>query len=101
MSQQHNLQYHLVADTQLIRNTDMFSSVIDEELVMMNSEGNYFALNQTARKIWEILEHACSYETLLERLLINYDIKSLDCKTEVKDFLIELLQYKLVFLVNN
>ncbi|OGT44447.1 MAG: hypothetical protein A3F42_00150 [Gammaproteobacteria bacterium RIFCSPHIGHO2_12_FULL_37_34] len=79
----------------------MFSSVIDEELVMMNSEGNYFALNQTARKIWEILEHACSYETLLERLLINYDIKSLDCKTEVKDFLIELLQYKLVFLVNN
>ncbi|OGT42724.1 MAG: hypothetical protein A3F42_06275 [Gammaproteobacteria bacterium RIFCSPHIGHO2_12_FULL_37_34] len=94
-------QTALTAQTQLMRNPDIFSSEIDENLVVMDMEGNYFALNLTAQTIWELLENPCSYEQLLKYLFKTYDIESQPCRLDVETFLTDMLQYKLILARNS
>lgn len=44
-------------NTLISRNKDIVHSYLDDNVVMMNIEkGNYYKLNDTGTKIWEVLE---------------------------------------------
>lgn len=74
---------------------------IDDEIVMLNLENNeYYGLNKTATKIWNLLKEPITIGNIVENLLHEYEIDKETCEVEVKNFLMELLEKKLLVEVN-
>ena len=84
-------------DTQFLRNPNLLSSLIDEDLVMMDeSQGYYFSVNSIGKDIWQLLEAPISYSDLLTALTNMYDIDEMQCQRDVTPFLTELLKNQLI-----
>ncbi len=65
----------ITSNTYLARCDHLFTSTVDDELVMMDEKtGHYFGLNPIARVIWQTLEHPTKYQQLLESLTDIYDV---------------------------
>jgi len=70
---------------------------IDGEIVMLNLENNeYYGLNKTASKIWNLLKEPIAFSSIVEILLKEFDVDRKTCEEEVKSFLNELLEKKLI-----
>lgn len=90
----------LSPSTVMIRNSSLFASNVDDEIVMMDeSQGRYYALNPVARKIWEYLERARDYDSLLSSLTQAYDVPRERCEADIAPFLQELVDLKLIQIV--
>ena len=89
----------LTPDTLVLRNTDLFSAEIDDELVMMDEEqGVYFGLNPIAKALWGFLATPLSYADLLTKVTDLYDVDRQECERDIEPFLQELVKNKLVTL---
>lgn len=83
--------------TLLCRNKNLFASVVDDELVMLDEEGgNYYGLDPVGKKIWEMLDQPCSFQSLINKLTDIYDVSSERCGQDAAIFLNDLIQNKLV-----
>jgi hypothetical protein len=81
----------------LVRNPDIFASLIDDEMVMMDGEqGLYFGLNSVARSIWELLEKPLAYGMLLRSLGERYEVEESQCRKDVEPFLLKMLENRLI-----
>jgi hypothetical protein len=70
---------------------------LNGEKVMMNIEtGQYFALNEVASRIWELIEGPIIVNEVINSLLKEYDIDNKSCETAVVDFLSRLDYAKLI-----
>ena len=88
---------NLTNGTHLVRNQTLFTSEIDEDLVMMDDvNGLYFGLNPIARKIWELLEQPLTEAALVEQLVIIYEVSAEQCQTDIAPFLDQLLERHLI-----
>ena len=75
-----------------IRNTEIFASKIDDEVVMMDdASGLYFALNPVAGKIWSLLEVPVNFHILLDKLIEMYEVSLEQCQSDLHLFLTEML----------
>lgn len=83
--------------TKYIRNNDTISGRLHDELVMMNiQKGKYFALNQVATRIWDLLEKPLDLVNLCETLTEEYKVDSVQCYEEVNELLTEMKKLGLV-----
>ena len=84
-------------NTKFVRKKELFSSRMDNEIVMMHPEsGKYFALNPVASRIWELLETPHNIKELEETLLKEFDVETDTCHKEVSIFLEEILEKNLI-----
>ncbi len=68
-----------------------------EEVMMMHLENDrYYALKDTAARLWELLETPKTEAQLQHDLQREYDVSESDCRAAVRAFLDELLGEKLV-----
>jgi len=80
-----------------IRTNEIIAGSLDDELIMMDiQQGKYFALNPTAKRIWELLEDEHDIEYLCQALVQEYEIDMETCKTQVEEVLNEMVKMKLV-----
>ena len=85
------------SNTSLVRNNNLFSSAVDDELMMMDEvSGNYFGLNPIAAAIWQLLEKPMPYSQLIQILADIYDVTIDECEKDTQNFLSELLKNKLI-----
>ena len=83
----------------ITRNEDVLSGMVDDEAVIMSIEsGNYHLINETGRRIWELLEQPRSVAGLCDILTEEFSVDRETCQTEVLGFL-EALQSRQVVLV--
>ena len=81
-----------------VRNTKTISGRLHDELVMMDiDKGKYFSLNPVATHIWDLLEKPLSAEELCEILMNEYVVESMQCLSEVSDYLTEMVKLELLF----
>jgi hypothetical protein len=81
----------------LVRNSDIFASEIDNELVMMDdAQGLYFGLNPVARAVWERLTSPLRYDALLKDLTDIYDVDPEACRRDVEPFLQKMIGHGLI-----
>jgi hypothetical protein len=84
-------------ETLFIRNTEIFSSKIDDEIVMMDEAASlYFALNAVAASIWTHLTTPTSVKKLHEALLQEYEVEAEQCQKDLLKFLTEMHEHKLI-----
>ncbi|MBI1871127.1 MAG: PqqD family protein [Chlamydiae bacterium] len=85
----------------LIRKADLFTSQVDEDLVMLDeASGNYFGLNPIASKIWECLAKPICLSELVNILTTTYDVSDEQCKEETISFLNVLHSHQLLNVTN-
>lgn len=67
-----------------IANTKQYiTSDLGEEMILMNLEtGNYIALNATSADIWRESANEVSVDTIIDRLMEQYEVDKEVCKNE-------------------
>jgi len=69
----------------------VFTRLADEESALLHLDTkHYYSLNGTGTRIWKLLDSGSSRETIVERLLAEYDIDHDACESYVGSFLDEL-----------
>ena len=79
------------AATVIARSSELVSSDIDGEVVMMSIEnGKYYGLDKTGSRIWELLENQFSVSGLIDQLLLEFAVDRETCERDVVAFLEQL-----------
>src|SRR5437868_3229637 len=65
----------VLADATVIaRSPSVLTAEVDGEVVMMSIEqGRYFGLDDIGSDIWKRIEPPCSFATLIDRLVVDYE----------------------------
>ncbi|MDF1572513.1 MAG: PqqD family peptide modification chaperone [Bacteroidales bacterium] len=65
------------------RNPAQEFSKIDEEIIMLNvNKGEYYALNDVASRIWEMIDTPVQVNDLLNKLIEEYEIDTQTCQQD-------------------
>ena len=73
------------------RSGDIVSAPINETLLLLNVDsGLYHELNPIAVRIWDMLEQSMALETIVEQLLLEFDVSPETCRLETSEFLEQL-----------
>ncbi len=84
-------------DSVIARNEDIYTGQIDDELVMVSiNTGNYFVLNLTAHRIWEILESPLSVAEICAKLMEEFEVDLHTCQAEVIHYIEKLLDQQII-----
>lgn len=87
----------LTLDTVIQRSSELLSSELDEETVMMDIEtGDYYGLNNVGSRIWAHSENPVSVSELCEKLQGEFEVPADQCQSDVLDFLKELEERKVI-----
>lgn len=74
--------------TKYSRNNKTISGRLHDEMVMMDiDQGKYFSLNPVATRIWEMLEKELSIDEICSQLADEYDVETVQCRTETEELL--------------
>jgi hypothetical protein len=82
-----------VSDTaQYARNENILFGRSGSETFMMSVEsGLYYALNETATRVWQILEQPRTRDEIVSALAVEYSVEATRCREEIGPFLAELV----------
>lgn len=84
-------------NTLIERKSDLVSSDMDGETVMMSIENNkYYGLNPVGSRIWELISQPISFESLITTLTREFKVNAGDCENDVSVFLLKLKEKDLV-----
>ena len=87
----------LTPNTVIGRGTDFVATKVGTQTMMMSvSAGKYFAVAETAQRIWDLLETPHSITEIVEALKAEYDVEREVCLAEVTEFADDLLEHGLV-----
>ena len=83
----------LSADTVLARGTDHVETTVGDQIMMMSiSQGKYFAIADTARRIWQMIETPTRLGDVVDRLVEEYEVAPDQCDRDVRKFAAELVE---------
>lgn len=86
--------------TTIKQNPELVSTDVDGEKVMMNIEnGEYFGLDSVGSRIWELIENPIRVEELVNLLIEEFEVSKEQCKSDTLEFLNELLEKKLLLII--
>ncbi len=78
----------------------MFLQRVDQAVVLADPRsGDYYGLDDTAGRIWMLLDGIRTVEDLCLEMQAAYDVDPSECETEVIDFLDDMLNKSLIRLV--
>ena len=80
-------------ETRYSRNDDMLFGQSGSDTFMLNvPTGVYFALNETATRVWQILDQPRTEADIVSALVAEYRIDAGQCQVEIGPFLAELVK---------
>ena len=87
-------------DTIFQKNSEIISSKIDDEVVMMSvEEGKYFGLDPVGSIIWELLDAPSSINMILPQLLDQFETTKEQCEKDCLMFFKDMLKQKTLIIV--
>ena len=89
-------------NTTVFRKTDILSSNIDNEVVLLNvGKSEYTGLDEVATDIWNELESPILVKELVTRIMGIYSVEEKKCTEEIVEFVKELIASGLVEIVDD
>ena len=83
----------LTLESTVVRSTEVMTSPVDDELVMMSLESSqYYGLNRVGRRIWELLAEPTTVAAVCAQLVTEFEVEPDQCASEVLAFLATLVQ---------
>ena len=55
----------------------------DVVIILDLKDGVYYELNETAARVWELIQQPCSVEVILNTLLEEYDVDARQCEADL------------------
>lgn len=90
----------LTRSTVVKRGRDIPFSQLDHELLAIDSQAGFcYSLNETAGRVWGLLEEPSTIEALCDRLRLQYAVDEATCLCEVTELLRGMCEAKLVEIV--
>ena len=84
-------------ETSVVRADDLLSSVIDDEVMMLNIiTEKYHSLDGVGARIWELLDQPRRISEICSQLLEEYDVDRPACEDDVLQFVRTLIDARLV-----
>jgi hypothetical protein len=84
----------------ITRNEDLLSGMVDDEAVIMSiNSGSYHFINETGRRIWELIEQPKTVAAICDILIEEFEVDLKTCQKDVLRYL-EALQTREVILVS-
>jgi hypothetical protein len=84
---------HFRAEDKLARSSDLLSTELDEETVLMSIDaGAYYGMAGSARDIWDRLAIPLTFSDLVDELVNEYETTSEACANDLQVFLNKLEQ---------
>lgn len=91
------MQPKVTFDTVVVHATHLFTSDVDDELVMFDSvQGKYFGLDPVSKRIWTLIGEERSVSSVCEQLLHEYDVAPTHCYEQTSAFIQSLVEANLV-----
>ena len=79
------------------RSETAVSTNIDGEEILLDSEaGIYFALNEVASDVWQLLDQPITLIEIVAFICDAYDVSESECKEAIENLLAELGRHKLI-----
>jgi hypothetical protein len=76
---------------------DILFSEMDEETVLLRIQnGEYYGLDQTGSRIWQLIEKPISFGQIIDTLVAEYNVSRTACENDVVEFLKGLYENKLI-----
>jgi len=89
----------ITLETFIQRDTNQEFSKIDNEVVMLSlNNGEYYALNEIASNVWDLLESKISLIDIISRITEEYNIDYQTCRREIEEYIYELYNKNLILL---
>lgn len=77
----------------IVRAADLFSAPVGDEVAMFSRHtGQYFCLNATAKRIWEMIENPQTVPEICRMLQREYEVDPATCECDVTGILRDFLQ---------
>jgi len=87
----------IAESTTVVATENALSTTIDDETVILHeSAGKYYGLNDVGTFIWELLEEPRTIKEICEEVTAEYDVGYERCKNDVKEVISELVEKGLV-----
>jgi hypothetical protein len=87
----------IALESKIARMEGLLATELDGELVLMSiDQGAYYGMEQTARRIWDLLEQPMQVDELCGRLSTDYQVDPEICQRDVLPFLEQLLEEGLI-----
>ena len=91
----------LSENTIICRSETLLSNNLGDDIVMMDiEEGAYYGLEEVAARIWEMAENPVSVGSLCTDLMSEYKISEEECRSDVGEFLTDLLDRNILKIVH-
>jgi hypothetical protein len=90
---------NILLNSKIQRNPKMVTSNLDGEIVMMSVEnGEYYGLDETGTRIWELLEKTITVDELINSLINEFEIDRETCKHDTMEFLEDMISKNLILI---
>jgi hypothetical protein len=74
------------------RNGEILAAAVEGETVLLDpTDWTYVYLNETASRIWEVIDEPRAVEAVVEKLLEDYEVDRTTCQEEVASFVREMV----------
>lgn len=79
------------------RDPEQEFSMIDDEVVMLSlKNGEYYALNSVASRIWEIIEKGTAVKEIAEILMEEFEVDETTCQQDTLECLYDFREKELI-----
>lgn len=96
------LKENILVESKIAQIPGNIVSDMDGEKVMLNIEnGKYYNLGELGGAIWELIKEPISIDSLIMKLLSEYEVEKIECEKHVISFLKELYSEGLISVLNN
>ena len=76
---------------------NQIASELGGEAVILNLEsGMYYGLNEVVASVWEFIQKPCTFASILEHLLAEYDVQPDICEHDLNTILSEMQHAHLI-----
>lgn len=91
--------YNISMDSEISKNSDIYSSEIDDEVIMMNIDNNsYYTITEIGNRIWVLMDSLNTPQAICQQLMEEFEVSTEQCQKEVLQFLNQLLENNVVIL---
>lgn len=88
----------LKSDSKIIRTSQLPAAELGpDDTVLLDAErGVYYGLEGPARQIWDRLDEETTLDDICQTLTEEYDVEPDQCKSDTREFIMELIENGLV-----
>ncbi|MEL7444631.1 MAG: PqqD family protein [Pseudomonadota bacterium] len=91
----------IALDSKIAKTDQCILAEADDDLVLLSlADGRFYALKETGRRAWELLDEHSTLSTLVSAMQLEFEIDNETCARELTDLLMSLKEREFITVVD-